>query len=258
MPVTEAAGHPAGRALIDGTGAELARFREVQSEEGLLADLFTLSAGVAPQDAVAAVLADLSGWRIGAREPFGRLLVAAGGRPGRHGHLMSRDLVRDPAPRDWLEPPLPAGVRLIAADRQAIELAPACSAAYPPDHPDFLHAPMDERPEIELEAIMSGRLLGPLLRCSAVAVGEDGAVLGAVLVNGRPGEPPTGGPWIAQLFRHPKARGTGSALLRRALALATRDGFPAVGLVVTHGNPALGVYEAHGFVEVLEWLSVEI
>ena len=47
-------------------------------------------------------------------------------------------------------------------------------------------------------------------------------------------------------------------MLRRALALATRDGLPAVGLAVTHGNPALGLYEAHGFAEVLDSLSVAL
>ena len=86
---------------------------------------------------------------------------------------------------------------------------------------------------------MSGRLMGPLLRCSGLAVGEDGAVLGAVLVNGTPGEPPFGGPWISQVFRHPDAPGVGGALLRRALAIATRDGLPAIGLAVTHANPAM-------------------
>lgn len=97
-----------------------------------------------------------------------------------------------------------------------------------------------------------------LLRCSSLAVGEDGTVRGAVLINGTPGEPPTGRPWISQLFRHPDARGTGGPLLRRALALATRDGLPALGLAVTHGNLARGLYEAHGFAATLESLTVAL
>ena len=153
---------------------------------------------------------------------------------------------------------MPAGVRLTPVDRPALDLAPACLAAYPREHPDFDEIPTPEQPEIELDEIISGRMMGPLLRCSALAVGEDGAVLGAVLVNGTPGEPPTGGPWISQLYRHPGAPGTGGPLLRRALALATRDGLPAVGLAVTHGNPARAVYEAHGFAEVLDSLTVEL
>ena len=52
--------------------------------------------------------------------------------------------------------------------------------------------------------------------------------------------------------------GAGRALLRRALALATRDGLPALGLAVTHGNPALELYAAHGFRDVLQSLSVDV
>jgi hypothetical protein len=253
VPLADDPEHAGSRVLLDDSGGEIARFRQVEREKRV-ADLFTLADGVEPERAAGVVMAELAGWRIAAEEPFGRLLVAAGGRPHRRSHAMSRDLVRDPAPSGWLEPPLPAGVRLTDVDRPAIELAPACHAAYPREHPDY----SDEAPEVELEEIMSGRLMGPLLRCSGLAVGEDGTVLGAVLITGTSGAPPTGGPWIAQLFRRPDVPGLGGPLLRRALALATRDGLPAVGLAVTHGNPALGLYEAHGFAEVLDSLSIAL
>jgi GNAT superfamily N-acetyltransferase len=258
MPLAGDPGRPEGRVLRDDSGAEIARFVEARRDDRRVADLFRLAGGVAPERAARVVIAELASWRISAEEPFGRLLVAAGGRPKRHGHVLSRDLVRDPAPPDWLEQPLPTGVRLTPVDRPAIDLAPACFAAYPREHPDYDDIPTPDRPEIELEEIMSGRLMGPLLRCSGLAVGEDGAVLGALLVNGTRGEPPTGGPWISQLFRHPGARGIGGPLLRRALALATRDGLPAIGLAVTHGNPAHRLYEATGFAEVLNSLTVEL
>jgi GNAT superfamily N-acetyltransferase len=87
--------------------------------------------------------------------------------------------------------------------------------------------------------------------------GDPGRPEGRVLGDDS-GEPPTGGPWISQLFRHPGARGIGGPMLRRALALATRDGLPAVGLAVTHGNPAQRLYEATGFAEVLNSLTVEL
>ena len=195
---------------------------------------------------------------MAAHEPFARRLVAAGGTPLRHAHVMSRDLVRDPAPTAWLEPRRPDGVRLTPVDRPAADLAPACRAAFPPGHPDFAHLPAPLQPERELDALISGRLLGPLLRCSGLAVGEDGRVLGAVLVNGTRGEPPFGGPWVAQVFRHPDAPGVGGALLRRALAIATRDGLPAISLAVTHANPAIAVYAALGFADVLEVLNVQL
>jgi hypothetical protein len=171
---------------------------------------------------------------------------------------MSRDLVRDPAPDDWLEPGRPAGYRLTAVDRPAIDLAPACLAAYPRDHPDFDSISDPDRPERELDDLISGRLLGPLLRCSGLVVRADGSVAGAVLVNGQPGEPPLSGPWVSQIFRHPGATGTGGPLLRRALAIATRDGLPAVSLAVTHANPARARYAALGFADVQEAFSVEV
>jgi len=258
MPLADDPGRPAGRVLLDRAGEEIARFDEHERDDRRVADLFELADGVAPERAVRVALEELGGWRISAHERFGRLLVVAGARPRRHGHVMSRDLVRDPAPPEWPEPPLPDRVRLTAVDRPAIDLAPACRAAYPPEHPDYHHSPTPDRPELELDEIISGQLMGPLLGCSGLAVGDDGTVLGAVLVNRTKGVPPMGGPWIAQLFRRPDARGVGSALLRRALALATCDGLPAIGLAVTHGNPAARLYAAHGFADVLESLTVEL
>jgi hypothetical protein len=183
MPVADDPRRPDGRVLLDGAGVELARFQEVRRENRRVADLLALSDGVDPRYAAGVVTAKLVGWRVAAEEPFGRLLVAAGGRPRRHGHAMSRDLARDPAPPGWLAPSLPAGVRLTAVDRPAIDLAPASLAAYPREHPDFDHIATPDHPEVELEEIISGRMVGPLLRCSGLAVGEGGDVLGAVLIN---------------------------------------------------------------------------
>jgi GNAT superfamily N-acetyltransferase len=151
----------------------------------------------------------------------------------------------------------------------------------PGEHPDFEGIPSPEHPEIELDQIIAGRMMGPLLGCSGLALRADGTVAAAILVNDSGGELPAGGPWIAQFFRHPdrrpgllggelsipaalgrpvagEARGAGAPLLRRALALATLDGLPAIGLAVTDGNPAQRLYEAHGFAEVRNLLTVEL
>jgi ribosomal protein S18 acetylase RimI-like enzyme len=256
MPVVEDPGRPGGRLLVDAAGERIASFELGDREGTPLADRFELADGVSPDRAVAAVIGDLRGWRVAGAEAFGRLLVAAGASPRRHAHLMSRDLARDPAPSDWLEPPLPAGVHLTPVDRPAIDLAPSYSAAFPPGHPD--HDDMPDHPDRELDDLMSGRLVGPLLRCSALAVGEGGDVVGVILVNGQPGDPPFGGPWISNVFRHPEARGVGGALLKHALAGATRDRLPAVGLAVTHENPARALYEAYGFVDVLDVFNVQM
>jgi len=258
MPVVAEPGRARGRLLVDGDGATVARFDAAERDGTPLADLFEPADGVDRARVVAVVMSELKGWRVAGDEPFGRLLVAAGGAPRRHVHVMSRDLVRDPAPTAWLEPARPDGVRLTAVDRPAIDLAPACLAAYPPDHPDYPEIPEPDHPEQELEELMSGRLLGPLLRCSSLAVGEDGTVLGAVLVNGQPGDPPLDGPWISQAFRHREAPGVGGPLLRRALAIATRDRLPAVGLAVTHANSARHLYASLGFADRLEALNVQL
>lgn len=256
MTIAPVAGSSELRVLLDADGREVARFRAGEHEEWPIANDFSLS--VPPEDACPTVRQGLAGWRIAVDEPFGRLLVAAGGRPKRHARTLARDLVRDPAPPDWLEPRTPPGLRLTPVDRPGRDLAPACITAYPRNHPDFESIPSPDHPEIELDQIISGRMMGPLLRCSGLVVRDDGTVAGAILVNGSQGEPPTGGPWISQFFRHPAARGAGEPLLRRALALATRDGLPALGLAVTDGNPAQRLYAAHGFAEVRNLLTVEL
>jgi len=259
MPVVDDPERPGGRQLLDARGTVLARFAPTQHDRVPYADQLAPAAGIAPERVAAAVVAELRGWRVGADVTFGRRLIAAGAQPRRHSHVMSRDLVRDPAPRAWLDEPAPGGLRLTPVDRPAADLAPACRAAFPPDHPDFADIPDPTRPEIELEEIMSGRLMGgPLLRCSGLAVREDGSVAGAILINGKPGDPPFDGPWITDLFRDPGARGAGGALLRRALAIATRDGLPALSLAVTHANPARALYAALGFADVFEAQNVQV
>jgi hypothetical protein len=258
MPVVADPARTKGRLLLDPAGDLIARFELGDRDGQPLADGFTLADGFAPERAAAAVMAELQGWRVAPTKPFGRLLVDNGARPLRHCHVMSRDLTRNPAPSEWLEPKLPAGTRLTPVDRPAIDLVPALMAAFTPDHPDYTDIRSPEHPEEELEELMSGCLLGPLLRCSALAVGEGGEVVGAILVNGKPDEPPFDGPWISDVFRRPDVPGVGGSLLRRALAPATRDRLPAVGLAVTHTNPAMGLYAALGFDDVLDALNVEV
>jgi hypothetical protein len=257
LPVVDDPADPRRRILTGADGGPVAAFEAAERDGRALADLFTPAPGVDPGRAAAEAVAQLGGWRIASEPAIARRLVAAGGRPRRHAHVLSRDLVRAPAPDGWLEPPTPPGYRLTAADRPPDELADACIAAYPPGHPDFDDIPAGG-PDRELADLIEGRLIGPLLRCSGLIVRDDGSVAGAVIVTASEGEPPLGGPWIGQIFRHPDAPGTGGPLLRRALAVATRDGLPALSLAVTHTNPARAVYAALGFTEALESLSVDV
>jgi GNAT superfamily N-acetyltransferase len=221
-----------------------------RSEHGghVYAELFERAPGVSPERAARAVLDQLAGWRITGDEPLGRELIAAGGRPVRHGHLMSHDLRARP---QWREPP---GYRLTDVDRPAADLVDAYRAAFSPGHVDYRDEP-PERSLAELDSHLSGREFGPLLRGSGLAIAPDGEVAGAILLGMLPGDPPLSGPWLIEVFRHPAHRGVGRALCERALALAD---VPRLGLIVTEGNPARGLYEELGFRLVHTALVVQI
>ena len=242
MPVID--GPDGRRILLDASGAPVGRYAHDERGGHVYADLFVREPGVSPDRAAAAVLEDLQGMRIAGDEALGRALIAAGGKATRHGHLMSHDLAERP---DWREPP---GYRLTEVDRPAADLMDAYRAAFPAGHVD--HRP-DPGPDLEKD--LAGVEFGGLLRGSGLAVGDGGAVVGAILLGTLPGDPPFNGPWVIELFRHPAHRGIGRALLERALALV--DG-PALGLMVTEGNPARALYEELGFRLVHTALVVQI
>jgi GNAT superfamily N-acetyltransferase len=136
-------------------------------------------------------------------------------------------------------------------------LAASWRAAFAPGHPDF-HGQTERQTARELDALLRGAIIGPPLPCSVQARAADGRLCGAALVNAAAGAAPAGGPWLSELFRDPRVRGTGRALLRRALADASRDGLPTMGLVVTDGNPAEGLYREHGFARAVSSLTVRL
>jgi GNAT superfamily N-acetyltransferase len=191
-----------------------------------------------------ACLRELGGWTVVAPVELARALIEAGARQRRHATLMTHSLRDVPAEIDPCVVPLTVG---------ADELLPAHRAAYRPDHPDWEFA----QDVSAIGKLLLGELVGPLLACSRMAI-VDGRVVGAVIVNGFPGEPPHAGPWVSELFRDPAHRGTGRALLRGALTAAAADGLPALGLVVSGGNPAAGLYRDEGFRVVREDISVDV
>jgi ribosomal protein S18 acetylase RimI-like enzyme len=252
MPVTDdPARGPNGRVLLDAAGAPVGRFDEGVRDDVPMADLFDREPGATAAAATAAVLADLRGWRIAADEELGRALAAAGGEIRRHGHLYSYDFARRPPPRNWAPPP---GIRLTDIDRPAADLVPARVGAYSPDHLDAELVP--ENHEAELHAWLHEGTFGPLLAGSGLAVDDGGAVVGALILGVVPGDPPRNGPWVIDIFRDPRRRGVGRALLARALALATVD---TLGLIVTDGNdPARRLYESLGFDLVSSAIVVQL
>jgi len=243
---------PVERKLLrDAVGTPVGRYEHVERDHAAYADMFVREPGVAIELVVETLLAELRGMRIAGDGALGRELIAAGGKPVRHAHVLSRDLVADPAPARWTEPP---EVRLTDVDRPASDLVDTFRAAYPPGHPDHRDEP-PERSLADLEGWIAGHEFGPLLTGSGLAVTAEGTVAGAILLGTTPGDPPDNGPWVIELFRHPACRGVGRPLLERALALAT---VPTLGLAVTEGNPARALYEELGFMLARTTLVVEI
>lgn len=238
--------------LLDAAGTPVGRFDYGMRGDVPIADLFERDPGVAVEQAAAAVLADLRGMKIAGDEALGRALIAAGGTKLRHGHLFSYDFREKTPPRIWETPP---GIRLTDVDRPVADLLGAHNAAYPLDHPDHEFFPGDDA--AELEAVIVGERYGPLLAGSGLAVAEDGAVVGGILLGTiAGGDPPAYGPWVLDIFRVPGHRGLGRALLARALSLADYD---TLGLVVTEGNTsARRLYEALGFTLVSSAIVVQI
>ena len=235
--------------LEDTAGTRLGRF--VRSERR--AELFIAEADVEP--VVEALRSELAGWRVVTGEALGSVLLAGGGRLVRHSHLLSRDLSADPATGAR---PLPDGLRLTPADRPTADLVPAFVAAFPADHVDGPGRVKD--PHAELAIVLERGAAGPVLPCSRLAVGAGGTVHAAAIVTLLEGDPPFGGPWLAECFRDrdPRYAGAGRALLEHTLVEATRDGLATLGLAVTHGNRARELYEELGFREIFTALSVDL
>ncbi|WP_248963401.1 GNAT family N-acetyltransferase [Sphaerisporangium perillae] len=238
------------RTVTDPTGRPVLSYVEGTRAGRPYADL----AEVLGPGAVEVILREMPGWVVSGDEDLGRRLLAAGGRLLRHAHVLSRDLRADPAPPEWAE----TGYGVVACDAiPAAEVFPAWRAAYPPEHPDHNAGGDTAALELDLAPMLAGESYGPLLPCGGLLLRDDGVAAG-VLVADLNGEPPFGGPWILDVFRDPRPRyaGLGAVMLRRALALATLHGLPALGLAVTDGNQARRVYERLGFRRVLSSITV--
>ncbi|MER7078551.1 hypothetical protein SAMN02982929_01215 [Saccharopolyspora kobensis] len=195
-------------------------------------------------DVLAALAAELPGWQISVPEQLGRQLVLAGARMVRHAATMHRDLRKDPPPPQWAEQTPQAPLRLVPCDRPASALLPAQRQAYPPGHPDSFDGSDQQLLTEMIQPLLSGRVLGPVLDCSALVVDADDQVVAGLVANDF-----NGTAWIGDVFRRPGPdfAGLGGLLLRRALALAAAQGWPVMGLAVTVGNTAQQRYEKLGF-----------
>ncbi|GAA3757514.1 GNAT superfamily N-acetyltransferase [Spinactinospora alkalitolerans] len=206
-------------------------------------------------DPAGLVLELLPGWIVSGTVELGEGLVKRGGRLMRHAHTMRRDLVADPPHPGWAGSAPGPGTRITACDRRAEEIFPAWRAAFPPGHPDHHSCGDEEALTGKLAPLLAGRVLGPLLPCSALAVDARDRVVAGVLVNDNGGLP-----WVGELFRRPGPAhaGLGALLLRRALARAAADGLAALHLVVSDGNPARRLYDHLGFRPIRTSMTVAV
>jgi GNAT superfamily N-acetyltransferase len=180
-------------------------------------------------------------------------LQGAGARLVRKAHEMGLDLERlRPGPA-WSSPTLPAGLRLTAVDRPAVDIVEPALAAYSsreatasePDPAAWVSVRAYER-------ILGGEVAGPLLpEPSALLADERSAtVAGAALVTHFAANTWWGGgPFVADLFVIPglSGLGLGRKLLQRAIARSVAVGASRIGLTVTDGIPAQSLYRSLGF-----------
>ncbi|MBD0672552.1 GNAT family N-acetyltransferase [Streptomyces sp. CBMA156] len=196
-------------------------------------------------DAAGFVRAELPGWVVSGPPGLGQELVAQGARVLRHAHTFRRDLRADPPPADWAGTPLREGLRAVPCDRAPEEIYEAWRAAFPVGHVD--HYPGEDAQVMaeRLVPLLEGKVIGPVLPSSLLAVDAEDRVVAGLILTDRDGRP-----WIGDVYRHPERgyRGLGTDLLRRAIGDAAVRGLADVTLVVSEGNPARRVYEALGFV----------
>lgn len=218
----------------------LARYEPDTNRDRPWADLFEPEPGTDLDELVETVMREMGGHLISTWVEVAEALIAAGGTAERRGHIFTHDLAE--------LPPVPSSdfdVRPVSEFTPA-DLVEACMEAYPPGHLDFL--PGEDDPAVverRLVELMEEDVIGPLLACSRVVLrGEQ--VVGAALVVRMDRRLPFGGPWLAELFRRPGARGAGATVLAAMLHAARADGHRTLGLVVTDGNPAARLYERAG------------
>ncbi|MEY9872566.1 GNAT superfamily N-acetyltransferase [Streptacidiphilus sp. MAP12-33] len=262
--------HPDRWSVVDDEGTAVADFVQVRGMLGghdfwWAADLRP-APDVDPARAAAAVLRRLPGWMAelrvtGPQDAFARLLLDASLSHGRHAHHYVWDFALRAADPAWAEPTLPPGLSLVPPEEVSPRrLHRIHRRAYPRSHPDHPAGDFER-----VAQVARGALFGGLLAGSAVAVDGRRPVAGIMIghENGdsslsaavlpRAGHPVTDlaltGPAVVDLFRDPEHAppGLGATLLRRALALTSKEGHPSLSLTVTEGNPARTLYARTGF-----------
>lgn len=259
--------------LLDDDGRTVATYLAGERFGRPCADRLDRAPGVPAARVVATILARLGGWVVaGAEADVADALIAAGAQERRRAVVMRHDLATLPRRESHAHRPprtdklqaialsVPAGITIVPLAHGARELLPVFLAAFPPGHVDRAPGSSDADELADLERVFSGEEVGPLTSHSRVALGAGGGAVGAAIVTASASPPPFGGPWLAEVCRHPRAApaGTGAALIGAAIASLRRAGERSLGLAVSVGNPAQGVYERLGFRAVTSGVTVVV
>ena len=206
---------------------------------------------------------DLPGVRVITRLDEATALTEAGATViGSTVHMIRDRLQEDPPPLHWAGPHLaaglvPVGVETVPED----DLAAAQLLAFGPGHVDH-QATLEAQAAGQLHALLAGELLGPLYTDASTAVLDpDGRVVASLLATHWEGigDEWSGGPWLVDLFTVPGAPLLlGRSLLARAVAVASLDGHPAVGLTVSATNRARRMYERLGFRDAFYRVTLDL
>lgn len=225
------------------------------------------SPGVDASDLARVAAAALAGMRVATDDKeLAHALVDAGGSLARHATVMVAH-PREPVPA--VQPPsgpyeiVPLDSLQTTPEALAIALSRSRLAAYGPSHPDHDPAADAAATTVELRAMLSGELLGPVHPALSVLVRESGgrSFVGGIIVTTPAADAIwPGGPWITDLFVHPRdtGQGLGRRLLRHTLSAAHHLSLPRVGLAVTRTNPAADLYRSMGFTDLLNSWAINI
>ena len=206
-------------------------------------------------------MSQLTGWTLATEDGvLAEALVDAGATLTRHAFIMSCALVDLKPPRRISEGFTVGDVPTTSEVSQWLPVLDSWQAAFPPGHPDHLDMSDPATAVQFFMRLVDGSEMGPLHRSSCLLLDEEGQALAGIIVNIRDGDPPSGGPWISDIWRDPSLRGSGvgPALIDRAKVQLVDDGFTDLTLAVTATNDAARTYEREGFVLVMDTRHLSI
>ncbi len=253
--------------LRDATGTELGWTVVDRDGEPVRAEPLVRMPGVDAARFARIAAADLGGMRVATDdEELAHALIEVGGSLVRRATVMATH----PKPSARTVPAAPQRYDIVSFDllqttpeALAEPLTGPRLAAYHPAHPDHDPAADHATTRAELVALLSGAVLGPVepSLSAVVRAAGDRATLGAIIVTCPPEDGIwPGGPWIADLFVHPRhaGNGLGRHLLGHTLSACARLSMPRLGLAVTQANTAADLYHSAGFTDLFSSWAIHL